>query len=131
MRGLLRLAQQGFSKKLGIAETAKVIQEKIINITQVVLLSLSRTTLKSSVPSSALETVLPELSVSTEYRQERWWSSALVLEVWPLTSKLTMSELSSSETIGIFESTQINSGRRHCDQNWCYRRCSYRRGNVG
>ena len=36
MRGLIRLAHQHFSKKLGIAETAKVIQEKIMNITQVV-----------------------------------------------------------------------------------------------
>ena len=53
MRGLLRLAQQGFSKKLGIADTAKVIQEKIMNITQVVLLPLSRTMSKSSAPSSA------------------------------------------------------------------------------
>ena len=48
MRGMLRLAQ-GFSKKLGIADTAKVIQEKIMNITQVVLLCLfPRMTLKSS-----------------------------------------------------------------------------------
>jgi hypothetical protein len=37
MRALLRFAQSGFtSKKLGIAETAKVIQERIINISQVV-----------------------------------------------------------------------------------------------
>jgi F-type H+-transporting ATPase subunit alpha len=32
---LIRLVHQNFSKKLGIAETAKVIQEKIMNITQV------------------------------------------------------------------------------------------------
>lgn len=48
MRGLLRLAQQGFSKKLGIADTAKVIQEKIMNITQVVLPPTCRTMSKSS-----------------------------------------------------------------------------------
>lgn len=34
MRGMMRLVQ-GFSKKLSIADTAKVIQEKIINIAQV------------------------------------------------------------------------------------------------
>jgi hypothetical protein len=34
MRGMMRLVQ-GFSKKLGIADTAKVIQDKIMNITQV------------------------------------------------------------------------------------------------
>jgi len=34
MRGLLRLTQS-FSKKLSIADTAKVIQDKIMNITQV------------------------------------------------------------------------------------------------
>ena len=41
MRGILRVAQ-GFSKKLGIADTAKVIQEKIMNITQVVFVLLIR-----------------------------------------------------------------------------------------
>ena len=35
MQSLLRTLNRGFSKKLGIAETAKVIQEKIMNITQV------------------------------------------------------------------------------------------------
>lgn len=44
MRGLIRLVHQNFSKKLGIAETAKVIQEKIMNITQVVHSFLSRMT---------------------------------------------------------------------------------------
>jgi hypothetical protein len=38
MRGLIKLAQQSFSKKLGTAETAKIIQDKIMAITQVVLL---------------------------------------------------------------------------------------------
>jgi len=32
---MLRLAQRFSSKKLGIADTAKVIQDKIMNITQV------------------------------------------------------------------------------------------------
>ena len=36
MQSLLRTLNRSFSKKLGIAETAKVIQEKIMNITQVV-----------------------------------------------------------------------------------------------
>lgn len=51
---------QGFSKKLGIADTAKVIQEKIMNITQVVTLPSTRTTSKNSALSLASETVLPE-----------------------------------------------------------------------
>jgi hypothetical protein len=49
MRGLLRLFKNNFSsKKLGIADTAKVIQDKIMNITQVVLKLIRRTMLKSS-----------------------------------------------------------------------------------
>ncbi len=36
MRSILRLRHPFASKKLGIAETAKVIQDKIMNITQVV-----------------------------------------------------------------------------------------------
>ncbi len=48
MRGLIRLAQQGFSKKLGIADTAKIIQEKIMNITQVVCTERRRTMSRSS-----------------------------------------------------------------------------------
>lgn len=48
MRGLLRLFKNNFSsKKLGIADTAKVIQDKIMNITQVVIILISRTMLKS------------------------------------------------------------------------------------
>jgi hypothetical protein len=47
MRGMMRLVQ-GFSKKLGIADTAKVIQDKIMNITQVVVIFLPRTTSNSS-----------------------------------------------------------------------------------
>jgi hypothetical protein len=44
MRGLLRLFKNNFSsKKLGIADTAKVIQDKIMKITQVVCFSPCRT----------------------------------------------------------------------------------------
>lgn len=84
MRGILRLTQ-GFSKKLGIADTAKVIQEKIMNITQVVLRHPFRTTLKSSALSSALEMVSLVSSASTRFRQEKWLNSAQVSEVWPST----------------------------------------------
>ncbi len=49
MRALLRFAHNTFSsKKLGIADTAKVIQDKIINITQIVLNDLLRMMLNSS-----------------------------------------------------------------------------------
>ena len=47
MRGLLRLTQS-FSKKLSIADTAKVIQDKIMNITQVVHAFLFRMMSNSS-----------------------------------------------------------------------------------
>ena len=60
MQSLLRTLNYSFSKKLGIAETAKVIQEKIMNITQVVPPSSLRMTSKSSELSSASATVLPE-----------------------------------------------------------------------
>jgi hypothetical protein len=36
MRSVFRLTNSFSSKKLGIADTAKVIQDKIMNITQVV-----------------------------------------------------------------------------------------------
>ncbi len=101
MRGLLRLVQSGFSKKLSIADTAKVIQDKIMNITQIVSHFLLRTTLKSSVQSLVLVTVLPELSASTRFKPERWLNSDQALEEWPSTSKLTTSESSFSEMIGI------------------------------
>ena len=48
------------SKKLGIADTAKVIQDKIMNITQVVRNPLCRMMSNNSVQSSASVTVLPE-----------------------------------------------------------------------
>lgn len=44
MRSLLSLRGLFSTKKLGIAETAKVIQEKIMNITQVVCCLLDRMT---------------------------------------------------------------------------------------
>ena len=50
------------SKKLGIADTAKVIQDKIMNITQVVSFILCRMMLNNSVQSSVSVTVLPESS---------------------------------------------------------------------
>ena len=101
MRGLLRLARQGFSsKKLGIADTAKVIQEKIMNITQVVPIPSFRTMSRNSALSSVLETVLPELSDSTKFRQEKWSNLDQVSEVWLSIFKLTTSVLSSSEMIG-------------------------------
>jgi len=49
------------SKKLGIADTAKVIQDKIMNITQVVHFILSRMMLSNSELSSVSVTELPEL----------------------------------------------------------------------
>lgn len=58
MRGMLRLAQRFSNKKLGTAETAKIIQEKVMNITQVVLSTLLRTMSNNSVQSSASVTVL-------------------------------------------------------------------------
>ena len=51
------------SKKLSIADTAKVIQDKIMNITQVVRFVLCRMMLNNSVQSSVSVMVLPELLV--------------------------------------------------------------------
>jgi hypothetical protein len=48
MRGIMKLMQGFASKKLGIAETTKIIQEKIMNVTQIVNPPLFRTTSKSS-----------------------------------------------------------------------------------
>jgi AICAR transformylase/IMP cyclohydrolase PurH len=71
------------SKKLSIADTAKVIQDKIMNITQVVRFTLFRTMLNNSVQSLVSVTVLPELLVLIKSKQVRWWSSDQVSEVWP------------------------------------------------
>jgi hypothetical protein len=75
MRGLMRLVHGFAGKKLAIAETAKVIQEKIMNITQVVPLLSPRMMLKSSALSSASETVSPELLASTRSKPEKWLNS--------------------------------------------------------
>lgn len=48
MRSLIRLAQQGFSRKPGIAETAKEIQKKIMGLTQTVPMPIFRTMSNSS-----------------------------------------------------------------------------------
>lgn len=42
MKGMMRLVQSFSGKKLGVAETVKVVQDKIMNITQVVLICRSR-----------------------------------------------------------------------------------------
>jgi hypothetical protein len=83
MRGLIRLVQNNFSKKLGIAETAKVIQEKIMNITQVVLPFLYRMTLRNSELSSASVMVLLEWWDLTKFKPEKWYNSDQESGVWP------------------------------------------------
>lgn len=100
MRSLLKIRMPFSSRKLGIADTAKVIQDKILNISQVVALSLYRTMSKNTVQSSVLVMVLPESLVSTKSRQVKWSSSGQASEVWPSISKQTMSVSSSSVTIG-------------------------------
>ena len=95
MRSILKssLWRYAFStKKLGIADTAKVIQDKILNITQAVLSSSFRTILKSSEPSSRLETVLLVCSASPRCRQARWSSLDQESEVWHSTWRLIMLE---------------------------------------
>ena len=75
MRALLKplFGKYAFStKKLGIADTAQVIVGKILNITQSVHYSLSRTTLNSLEQLSPLETVLLESSDSLRSKQDRW-----------------------------------------------------------
>ena len=94
MRGLIRLVQNNFSKKLGIAETAKVIQEKIMNITQVVLPFLYRMTLRNSELSSASVMVLLESSDLQRFKQEKWSNSAVESREWLLTWKPIMLVLS-------------------------------------
>ena len=71
------------SKKLGIADTAKVIQDKIINITQVVTYVSFRMMSKNLVQSSVLVMVLPEWLVSIKCKQEKWWNLDPEFEVWP------------------------------------------------
>ena len=131
MRSVFRVKSLFSGKKLGIADTAKVIQDKIINITQVVLfLSSPRTTSRSSELSSALVMVLPELLDSTKSKPVKWSSSDLVSEVWLSTWKLTMWESSSSVMIGTISLIQGNPIRRHSHKNRSYCRCSHWRRNV-
>lgn len=133
MRGLLRLAaRQGFAnKKLGIADTSKVIIDKIMNITDQVPLLSSRPMSTSTAPSSASAMVLPVLSDSTRSRQERWSSSGQASGGWPSTSKQITLESLSSETTGTFPYMQTNPGGRLSHANWSHRRCPHRRGDVG
>jgi hypothetical protein len=73
MIGLLRLFTNNFaSKKLGIAETTKVIQEKILSITQVVIFVRFRMILKNLELSSVLVMESPEFSDLTKSKPERW-----------------------------------------------------------
>jgi hypothetical protein len=62
MKAMMNMRYMFSSKKLGIADTAKVIQDKIMNITQVVSFILCRMMLNNSVQSSVLVMVLPESS---------------------------------------------------------------------
>ena len=109
MKAIINMRNMFSSKKLSIADTAKVIQDKIMNITQVVTPFLFRTMLNNSVQSSVSVTVLPESSASIKSKQVKWSNSDPVSEVWPSTWKLTMSVSSSSVTTGILYSLlQIN-----------------------
>ncbi len=122
---------QGFSKKLNIADTAKVIQEKIKNITQVVVILLARTTSRSSGPSSVSATALPVSSDSTRSRPEKWSSSGQASWAWHSTSRPTMLESSSSATTGTPRPTQTNPGGRHRHQDRSHCGRAHRRGDVG
>lgn len=84
MFGLLKYCGRSLfsTKKLGIADTAKVIQDKILNITQSVILNLFRMILKNLEQSSLLETVLLEFSDLLKSKQDRWLSSDQELEEW-------------------------------------------------
>ena len=62
MKAMMNMRYMFSSKKLGIADTAKVIQDKIMKITQVVIIYFyNRMMLINSVQSSQSVTVLPEL----------------------------------------------------------------------
>jgi hypothetical protein len=75
MRALLKpfLGKYAFStKKLGIADTAKVIQDKILNITQSVHIFSFRMILKNLEQLFLLEMVLLVYLVLLKYKQDRW-----------------------------------------------------------
>ena len=83
MRSVFKIKTLFSSKKLGIADTAKVIQDKIMNITQVVLnIIMFRMMLKNLELSLVLVMVLPELLDLIKFKQVKWWSLDQVLEVW-------------------------------------------------
>ena len=83
MIGLLRLFTNNFaSKKLGIAETTKVIQEKILSITQVVIIVRFRMILKNLELSSVLVMELLEFLDSTRFKPERWSNLDQELAEW-------------------------------------------------
>ena len=82
IKNLLYLRGAFGSKKLGIADTAKVIQDKIMNITQVVLISSYRMMSNSLVQSLVLVMVLLVWLDSIRFKQVRWWNFAQGFEVW-------------------------------------------------
>ena len=104
MRSLFKLCNTSLfsTKKLGIADTAKVIQDKILGITQSVNLIWLRMILKSLEQSSPLETVLLECLALLKSKQDRWSNSGQELEEWPWIWRLIMLEWSSSVTIERF-----------------------------
>jgi hypothetical protein len=63
MKAMINMRYMFSSKKLGIADTAKVIQDKIMNITQVVIYYnyIQRMMLNNLVQSLVLVMVLQEL----------------------------------------------------------------------
>ena len=85
MRSLLKLCNSSLfsTKKLGIADTAKVIQDKILGITQSVHTILFRMISKSLEQLSPLETVLLECLDLLKSKQDRWLSSGQESEEWP------------------------------------------------
>lgn len=117
------------NKKPSIGDAVTILQSKVSSISQVVstsnrsrttnllntrlnrnpyLLNLCRTIWRNSVLWFQLVMVLPECSVWPRFRLERWWSSAAVSRVWPLTWKLIMLVLSSWVTIGKPSSSPLN-----------------------
>lgn len=101
MRSILKLRLPFSSKKLGIADTAKVIQDKIMNITQVVNIQIiHRMMSKNLVLSLVSVMVLLELLDLIKFKLVKWSSLDLESEVWLLTCKLIMSVLSSSVMTG-------------------------------
>jgi hypothetical protein len=84
MFGLLKYCGRSLfsTKKLGIADTAKVIQDKILNITQSVNYILLRMISKSLEQLFQLEMVLLVFLDLPKYKQDRWSNSGQELEEW-------------------------------------------------